>query len=255
MPSPSPYGPDRSLLAASIVLVGGLLLAAGAVYLVSDLTTGGPRWHAGVQMPNRSWNAASPRSARRAPSPGVRRPGSALPPLVGGGTPAWAGQSQSPQLGSSTGRYDLNPDFGHADLGSMSTSGSGERRASGRVSQGGPSMAARSPTVDLGRSSTPGDGESGAAWRSELSRLDGQMRALSGALAALDRSEGSHSQGTEATRSGKQGGTTSSGVVTSSRDVPTPPDPVPVDGGLGWLAAAGAVYAARRLQQRRTGED
>jgi hypothetical protein len=29
--------------------------------------------------------------------------------------------------------------------------------------------------------------------------------------------------------------------------MPGSPDQVPVDGGLGWLAAAGAAYAVRRL--------
>jgi hypothetical protein len=33
------------------------------------------------------------------------------------------------------------------------------------------------------------------------------------------------------------------------------PSNVPVDGGLGWLAAAGAAYAARRLHQRSAGDD
>jgi hypothetical protein len=33
-------------------------------------------------------------------------------------------------------------------------------------------------------------------------------------------------------------------------DPPAPPPPVPLDGGLGLLALAGAGYAARRLRQR-----
>ncbi|GAB5533800.1 MAG: hypothetical protein Rubg2KO_00490 [Rubricoccaceae bacterium] len=34
--------------------------------------------------------------------------------------------------------------------------------------------------------------------------------------------------------------------------LPSAPTPVPLDGGLGLLALAGGVYAARRLRQRAT---
>jgi hypothetical protein len=37
--------------------------------------------------------------------------------------------------------------------------------------------------------------------------------------------------------------------------MPNNPSQVPVDGGLGWLAAAGAAYAARRLHQRSSSDD
>lgn len=40
-----------------------------------------------------------------------------------------------------------------------------------------------------------------------------------------------------------------------SPHLPIAPTQVPVDGGLGWLAAAGAAYAARRLQRRSSPGD
>jgi hypothetical protein len=81
------------------------------------------------------------------------------------------------------------------------------------------------------------------------------MRALSGALAHLDRSESSGAQRPSEMSTNESDATTSSGAMTAARNVPNPPDPVPVDGGLGWLAAAGAAYAARRLQKRREDDD
>ena len=45
------------------------------------------------------------------------------------------------------------------------------------------------------------------------------------------------------------GGWRGSGVrMQASPALPSDPSKVPVDGGLGWLAAAGAAYALRRLQ-------
>ena len=84
---------------------------------------------------------------------------------------------------------------------------------------------------------------SGAAskpWRSDLNRPGSQLRALDGELAALDCARDRRSVAAPGTGP-------SSGFVTSDRDTGDPPDPIPVDGGLAWLAAAGAAYAARRL--------
>ena len=36
----------------------------------------------------------------------------------------------------------------------------------------------------------------------------------------------------------------------SGPGLPSTPDPVPLDGGLGLLALAGGAYAARKLRQR-----
>jgi len=42
---------------------------------------------------------------------------------------------------------------------------------------------------------------------------------------------------------------------TSTPGMPGDPAQAPVDGGLGWLAAAGAAYAANRLRKQSTSDD
>lgn len=42
---------------------------------------------------------------------------------------------------------------------------------------------------------------------------------------------------------------------TSAPDTPPGPAQAPVDGGLGWLAVAGAAYAANRLRRQATSDD
>lgn len=42
---------------------------------------------------------------------------------------------------------------------------------------------------------------------------------------------------------------------THAPDLPSSPSQVPVDGGLGWLAAAGAAYAIGRLRNRSRSSD
>lgn len=42
---------------------------------------------------------------------------------------------------------------------------------------------------------------------------------------------------------------------TSAPGMPGTPDQVPVDGGLGWLAAAGVAYAANRLRKQSTSDE
>jgi hypothetical protein len=37
--------------------------------------------------------------------------------------------------------------------------------------------------------------------------------------------------------------------------MPSNPSQVPVDGGLGWLAAAGAAYAASRLRKKHGSDE
>jgi hypothetical protein len=105
--------------------------------------------------------------------------------------------------------------------------------------------------VDLGGTAAP----SSAPWRSELSQLNGRLRALDGALAQLDRTPRSVSGSAPQSQSGENGSRASGGSAAATTNntapgMPADPSQVPVDGGLGWLAAAGAAYAARRLHQR-----
>jgi len=156
--------------------------------------------------------------------------------------------------------------MGHADLGPPSgapktgRTGGGAPLAETEGTTGGPLSVGRAPvTADLG------DSPSGAntGWRSEASTLGQRARALSGALARLDRENRSTNQNS---RAADEGGSASGDASTAAGDQrsraaanpPDPPDPppeVPVDGGLGWLAAAGAAYAANRLRKQREGDE
>lgn len=79
--------------------------------------------------------------------------------------------------------------------------------------------------------------------RHDLDRLSGDLQKIGGHLAALDRSNDRAEQARQARE------TTKERAVTSNDTAPLPSEPtVPVDGGLGLLAAAGAAYAVRRLR-------
>ena len=80
-------------------------------------------------------------------------------------------------------------------------------------------------------------------WTDDLDRLSGDLRQIGGHLAALNRERD------RAERARRSAQAERSGAVTSNDNGPLPPKPtVPVDGGLGFLAAAGAAYAVRRLR-------
>lgn len=286
MSPPSPYSPDRSLSIAAAVLVGSGLLVAAAVYLLmtsADTLTGRyqgklaedraqERAWSGTDRPRRS--AASTRSAPSAQSaPAPNR----VPAWAGSGTPVLPPRSPTPET------YDvrsdqreegsrrpsrIRPDMGHADLGSPSSAPSAGWTGAGAPlaetdgpadGSPGPSAGHAPLTADLG------DSPSGASpdWRSEASTLGRRARALSGALARLDRENRSANQNSRAAgeSSSASGDASTAATDRGSRTASDPPDPpppppeVPVDGGLGWLAAAGAAYAANRLRRNGDEED
>ena len=123
----------------------------------------------------------------------------------------------------------------------------------------GPNAGSAPTVVHLGARSSSASSGGGPEWRSEASELGRQARALSGALAHLDRSGRSKNANprSDGTNSPTDGDASTAGANRGSRaaantpDPPPPPPEVPVDGGLGWLAAAGAAYAANRLRKRR----
>ena len=276
MSSPSPYRSDHSLLLAAAVLTSGSLLAAGIVYLLTISAENLTGSHQARLAENHSQERAPSAAPRSAPatrsgahSGSPRRMRSSAPPA--GGVPAWA-ESEAPAAPprAPTGSaYDLRPDMSHAELGSPSGGADPGRSNAGAAQAGvksspdkGPGVGSAPKVADLGpRSSSASDGSS--EWRSEVSELGRQAQALSGALAHLNRSERSdnanpRSGGTNPLTDGDAstaGASRGSRTASNSPDPPPPPPEVPVDGGLGWLAAAGAVYAANRLRKRReTGE-
>lgn len=286
MSLPSPYGPDRSLPIAAAVLVGSGLLIAAAVYLLT--TSAG---HFTVQHQTRvaegqtsqgAWSGPGRPARQSAPlaTPGAAS-GRAQPlPSSPGRVPDWAGSGTSvtPPRSPTRSAHDLRPDrreevvtglrpdMSHAELGPPSggsdpgRSNTGATRAGVKSSPDRGSGAGSVPQVaDLGTRSSSASSGGGPEWRSEASELGRQARALSGALAHLDRSGRSKNANprSDGTNSPTDGDASTAGANRGSRaaantpDPPPPPPEVPVDGGLGWLAAAGAAYAANRLRKRR----
>lgn len=269
MTPPCPYGPDRSLQIAIALLVGGGLFATAALYLLvtSAETFTGP-YQARLTEAQMQQQARS--AARRSPrrfAPGARRNrpsrrfgNTPFATSAPGRVPAWAGSGPSPPPRiPAQGLYDLRPDMSYAELGpppngqEPGLAGAGVSRGDGASPTGGLPEAGGDPlTADLGS----GASSKSTSWRSDVSRLGDQARALGGALAHLDRS-GRSAGGDPGT--GTSGDATAASAKNGRRTTSAPPDPpgsdeppqVPVDGGLGWLAAAGAAYAANRLRKQR----
>lgn len=255
----SPYRPDRSLLLAIGLLVGGAVLCAGGVYILSFLsldTTDGGTEYASV----RDETPVPPRPATNASRPARRSS-----PLAGGRAPAWAQSTPSPRRSIRPvpqAAYEVNPDYGHADLGAPPAF-SGMRPSTGAAeieetgsSSAGVNAGRGSLTVDFGGGASGG----GHEWRASASILNSRLRALSRAFARMDGANGSlQPPGSRAGghRSGGEASTASSGPgpndTGSAPGPPEDPNQVPL-GGTEWLAAAGAAYALNRLRTEE-GED
>ena len=266
MNGPSLYSSDQSLLHAVLVLLGGLGLVAVGAYLVGALDVSSSQLgQAGLSdvQTSRSVQGAQ----RWAPS--GRRGGQRMqaPAPVGGGVPAWAGSGDGaapPMARAPQGSYEVDPDFGAADLGAPSApsggaTGNGRAIANAGGPTGGTPQAGSAPlTLDLGDRSFDGSAPGGDApqWRSEAQALASRSRALSNTIGRLDREASrSRSETAEGDPSGEA--TTASGTGHSSASDPgTPEDPnqVPL-GGAEWLAAAGAAYALNRLRERESTDD
>jgi hypothetical protein len=104
-----------------------------------------------------------------------------------------------------------------------------------------------SPSIAARGGGTSGGTDYNSGWQAEARRLAGRARTLSGALRQLDRSEEtsgeSPSQRSASARTAATGGQPTS----SDRDVPNPPDPVPIDDHLHWLVVAGLLWGAWRI--------
>ena len=267
MNAPSPYGPDHSLLHAVLVLLGGLGLVAVGAYLLRAADGPLSQGHR-PQLAETQADRAAQRALGRASS--GRRGGGRLsraPVPVGGGVPAWAGSGDGavpPMARAPQGSYEVDPDFGAADLGAPSVpsggaTGDGRAIADAGGPTGGTPQAGSAPlTLDLGNRSFDGSAPGGDApqWRSEAQALASRSRALSNTIGRLDREASrSRSETAEGDPSGEA--TTASGTGSSSTSDPgTPEDPPQVPlGGAEWLAAAGAAYALNRLRERESTDD
>ena len=269
MSSPSIYRPDWSLPLAVSVLVGGSLLAAGIFYLltISAENPAGPHQPRLAESQSQGHARSAAPATRSGAQSGVPRQTRSPAPTFGG-VPAWAGSGAPavPPRSPTGNAYDLRPDMSHAELGSPSGGVDPGRSNAGAARTGvessldrGPDAGSAPRVADLGTRSSSASSGGGPEWRSEASELGRQARALSGALAHLDRSGRSKNANprSDGTNSPTDGDASTAGANRGSRaaantpDPPPPPPEVPVDGGLGWLAAAGAAYAANRLRKRR----
>jgi hypothetical protein len=265
-----PYGPDRSLLHAVLVLLGGAGLVAGVAYLLTAFDVPLSR-----QLDGQATEIAAEREARPAPGSagpvptGQRRrhagDGAAL---AGGRLPGWVARpAPPPRRPTPSGTYTVEPDFGHAEVGAPSASPDGGASGGAAVadaggsSGGAPQTGSVSLTPDLGGESSGGASSSGepASWRSEARTLASRTRSLSRELGHLDRGDGASSprSASEAGRRSGTAATASEGSTPSNVSgpgVPDDPNQVPL-GGAEWLAAAGAAYALNRLRNEENDED
>lgn len=255
MPSPSPYAPDRSLVQAVVVLLVALLFGAGGWYVLASLPADLAPGHGAriaqshsTYAPRRSRAPAAsvPRRRSRRPiapsSPAFGRLGSGVPDKAGNG--GRDGSSQNP----SQSRYELSPDFGHARLGPVPQGGGAAGSSSGsadaspdRSFSGG---ASGSVVADV-RGSSGSVGKTGSDLGPAIAQLGGQLRALEGAIADLDRSE-KEEDPSSSLETRREGTRTSSATQASDRDVPNPPS-VPVDDHLHWLLGAGLLWGVWRF--------
>lgn len=256
-----PYGPDRSLLLAIGILVGGLTVCAGGIYLLSVVGTHAVQGGGVKVVPEPQTSSRLSDGAVRS----VRSPHRSAAPRGSGGVPTWA--QPEPHTGRSLARrspstaYMVTPDFGYAELGSAPDVSVGGG-APGAVGEGGQLGTMRPEGGDLraefGRDATRNSEGQRSGWRAAASTLNGRLRALEGALARRDRGVGGgQAQGQAATQERGKVSAASAGPGPSAASGPGTPDApnqVPL-GGAEWLAAAGAAYAVNRLRRNQEGED
>ena len=267
MRDPTSYRPDYSLLHAVLVLLGGVGVAAAGLYLVTAFEVPGSQWH-GEPMAQAQVEAPNRVPPRGAPSVGQTRSGDFRSGGLSSweGVPAWAESEPRPtppMRPAPQASYQIDPDFGHAQLGVSPPSGGAPPGAGAAVADAGKaagdaSSAGRAPpAVNLGSTSPGGTAsDGGTEWHADARALAGRSRALSRALGRLGQERSDAARSASASASGEGGtsgeaSTASGGRGARSNSAPgTPDDPdqVPL-GGAEWLAAAGAAYALNRLRK------
>jgi hypothetical protein len=236
----------------AIVFVGAVILG-GAGYLL---------YHAGGAAPGFTEGsgghagAASPRSVPPPAGPSRSFRGSGGGPALGRRTgPPSSGRSgdggNSAVPFSESWRSGATPDLGVTPERSGPAPSSGGRAggaAPSEIPQPGSPAIASSPsgTVPGAGGASYGSTDRSPGWRAEAKRLGGQARALSSELRRLNQ----QSPETERETSSDDPATAtapSGSAETSDRDVPNPPDPVPIGDHLHWLAIAGVLWGAWRI--------
>lgn len=176
-------------------------------------------------------------------------PSSRSNPLFGGDRAAAQSGSGVEASFSEDWQKQATPDLTRPSGGaSPAPSGGGAPVGEAASGPSGPALASRSPSSSArGGASRAGSGRSG--WRTEARKFSGKARALAGQLGQMERSasEEKEALGQKEATTGRA--TSSSASSNATPGTPGDPSQVPID-GLGWLAAAGAAYALRRLGLR-----
>lgn len=234
-----------------IVLVGAVLLG-GAGYLLV---------HAGGTTSSLGGGVVASNGERSAPPSlggglSARRPAPNPAPssLLEGDRAVTPSGSRVDVPFSESWREQATPDLA-GPTGSGGVPSGGGTIGGGTPEAEGPTIALRwSPSGTGSRSARTRTGSEGSAWRAEARQLSGRARALSNQLGQMERAASE-----EETRSSREVSTAKTsgggGEASASSGPGTPEDPnqVPI-GGLEWLAAAGVVYALRRLGLQSKGQ-
>lgn len=247
-------GPSRHSVWVDVfgVVVLGALVLGGAGYLLFQAKHI-PRTLAVETMREGERRAASQRRrAQQTPWSQPRtygvRPSPSSEPLLGSRSGALSSPSTVPFSKSwregATPR--LNGSAGGAGTAAQEPSFGAPSGANGSAAmRTSPSIAARG-----GRTSGGTDYNSGnSGWQAEARRLAGQARTLSGALRQLDRSEQTSGESSSQRSASARTAATGGQPTSSDRDVPTPPDPVPIDDHIHWLVVAGLLWGAWRISR------
>lgn len=248
------FWPDRSLRLAIVIVTGMTMLGAGGVYLFVEVAAWVPvsplprdariakKGFPGVRQASRRQRMSTTRRVRSG-----RRRSPDADPLFPLATPA-----------PSVTRFEPTPpppyasefhvDLSHARLDGPAP-GPSRLRYSSTAEEEVPSSSSVVEGVEFPTGVDTGtDPQGERPWRSAVEDLNRSLHALDGTLAALNRTEERQSSSSTRYEATKR----------QSASGPTPPgrpDPVPL-GGAGWLAAAGAAYAVRRLRkENRDGAD
>lgn len=195
-------------------------------------------------------------AGRGGPSPGRMVPRSSFSDRRGSRRGSLFGSRRSDESVSSRGPSRSSVPFSDAWRAHATPSlsdGTGTPR--GTAAKGGQLAGTASPPLvphERSRQSSRSDGFSQrtsrpaasaqSSWRSEARQFAGRMRALSGALGDVSRTDRSETKGTQRSASRE---------ASSSRSADSPPTPgrptVPIDDHLHWLLAAGVLWGTWRL--------
>ncbi len=229
---PSPYGPDRSLLLATVLLVSGGLWASGVIYLLSTIGPILPRPAYSTEAQGLRSPLSSPSTLQRIRDRSRTRPSHTR----------WSPSSKRPLQRSGTRpTHALN----RRSLPSLSAPSFSAPQSPFAVGAATPPDRPRRRNARSPVSSGPGRGapsQDRVGWTAPLPPLNGRPRSLRRALVTAPPSSSKE-------RSPAAPRASSAPESTPARpDMRRRPPQMPIDGGLRGLTAADTAYPDRRPQ-------